>query len=288
MYEAKIYFSTENDEAHIRRSLIITILDQLPHSGYVESATEGNDESTLHEGPIVYYCEDLPTARMIQSQLQERIHIPLKISIQEIHDSSWTSCWQDDYAFLETEKFHITDTASQPYSDLKGQVHLKIDGGGVFGKGDHATTEACLRVIETITPTSNARCLDVGTGTGILALAAQKLGFSSIGTDIDQDCLNIAEENAKSNDEVCSWLLGDLPHRDLSEFELLICNILIPELFSVLPSFIHRCTPDGTLLLAGFPEHRNTEVIEHLRNLKFKCTDHLTIRGWSCLRFQRI
>ena len=285
MYEGLIYFDTNSEDEPIRRSLIIALLEPLPHCGFIESASEGYEASNLKHGPIVYYCNHEATAIHISEYVKSSCKIDLKIIIQEIKDQSWQQSWNQDHEFLSTDKFMIAESELHTPLVQPMKHHLIIEDGGVFGRGDHATTEACLKTLENISPIPGDLCLDVGTGTGILALAARKLGYQCVGTDIDAQCLITAERNGRLNSLDVAWVLGELPKSDLRQFQLIMCNILIPELYEVLPTLVQRLRPGGKLLLAGFPEHRNSEVTSKIKTYDLSQETCVTVRGWSCLAF---
>jgi len=93
----------------------------------------------------------------------------------------------------------------------EGRVNLKIDAGAAFGTGHHGTTVGCLEAFDTLLKTETFdKVLDVGCGTGVLAIAAAKTGSPiAVGTDIDEPSARIANENAENNDAKCDFFFAD-------------------------------------------------------------------------------
>ena len=125
-----------------------------------------------------------------------------------------------------------------------------------FGSGDHPTTRACLAGIARLAR-PGARCLDVGCGSGVLALAAVRLGMQATGVDTDAEAVRIAQENAERN-----GLAARFEHTRLEAltgtYELVVANIFAEVLVILAPALIARC--GGTMVLAGILADRAAMV----------------------------
>ncbi len=128
-------------------------------------------------------------------------------------------------------------------------INIRLDPGLAFGTGSHSTTRACLRWLERYV-TSGARVLDYGSGSGILAIAAMKLGAGeAIGVDIDPDAVAAARVNAARNDAAARFLD---PHAPLDFVaDLVVANILASPLQVLAPVLAAHCRPGGRIALAG-------------------------------------
>ena len=142
-------------------------------------------------------------------------------------------------------------------------INLRLDPGVAFGTGSHPTTHLCLQWLDTHVRNDD-RVLDYGCGTGILAIAAAKLGAASvIGTDIDPQAVESAAFNAEHNEVAAKFVLpGDLP---ADRYSLVVANILSNPLKLLAPALLGRVAPGGRLVLSGVLARQAEEVIEVYR-----------------------
>src|SRR3989304_4102674 len=140
-----------------------------------------------------------------------------------------------------------------------GEKIIEIDPGMAFGTGGHATTKMCLKAIlrlvkdKLLPPAHDNDILDVGTGTGVLAIAAMKLGFrKAVGIDIDRVAVDVAKKNARDNRAKVT--LSARPVETIrGRFSLVAANILAGELIRLSPPIKDRGRPGGWLILSGIP-----------------------------------
>jgi len=134
---------------------------------------------------------------------------------------------------------------------------LRIDPGMAFGTGGHETTRLCLELLEKIIDGGcqgeSPSLLDLGTGSGILAMAASRLGCGRIlALDIDPEAVEVARENLTLNDLGDAVECGTVPLESLDEnFDIILANILAEELVRLAPSLAARLNPGGALILSG-------------------------------------
>lgn len=196
-------------------------------------------------------------ARALQFKLGER---PLQW--QELVEQDWERAWLKDYEPIQfgqrlwvgPQDFSAPDSA---------QAKLFLDPGLAFGTGTHPTTYLCLEWLSDAT-IQDKTILDFGCGSGILALAALKLGAQSIiGTDIDPQALDASRENAKRNQidpKQCSWMLWPAEHSQDDTVDILIANILANPLIELAPILISFLKPGSMIVLSGVLEKQALEV----------------------------
>jgi ribosomal protein L11 methyltransferase len=139
-------------------------------------------------------------------------------------------------------------------------VNIALDPGAAFGTGSHATTQLCLEWLENNVMTGNSM-LDYGCGSGILAIAAARLGAGRlVGVDLDPDALRAAADNARRNGVSIRWL--DCAAPLAGRFDLVVANILAKPLCLLAPALVARIAPGGKIALAGVLESQIDGVVE--------------------------
>jgi ribosomal protein L11 methyltransferase len=176
-----------------------------------------------------------------------------RISVKEIHDQNWNEAWEKSIQPIKvTERIVIAPTW-QPYTPLPGELLLTIDPKMSFGTGYHETTRLVLKLMEKhLVP--GVTLLDVGTGTGVLAIAAIKLGAASaVGIDTDEWSYENAHENIRLNnvETAVQILQGDLASVPPRQFGMIVANIQRNVIAPLLPDLTARLLPGGMLLLSG-------------------------------------
>ena len=183
---------------------------------------------------------------------------------------------------LGTLLFIPSDAADTPDS-------VRLTDSSAFGTGHHPTTALCIEALEEIVSrNAPVSMLDVGTGSGILALAALKLGVSrAVGLDIDADALKIAAENASLNrvEHRLQLICGNLNLLD-GVWPLVVANLLPAPLIEMAPLLVRHLAPGGGLLLSGIPSSLEAEVAQPYLRLGMRLFRSESRGGWAMLEFQ--
>lgn len=162
--------------------------------------------------------------------------------------------------FEIAKNFRILPVDHEPSTD--GRIDL-IMQRGAFGSGEHETTKSCLEILEGLTTLQNSRLLDLGSGTGILAIAALKLGAAeAVCLDIDPQAVQTARINCEKNgvlDRTCHRT-GTLDTLQDTGFDLVLANIYGDILQDLAAALTHKVNPGGTLLLSGILWEHNFDV----------------------------
>jgi len=167
-----------------------------------------------------------------------------------------------------------------------GLIPLRLDPGAAFGSGSHPTTRMCVALLEeTVRP--GDRVFDLGCGSGILAIAALKLGaVSALGADIDPEAERMSPENAGRNGvaEQLSFRLGSVETADGAQFDLVTANILADVLVDLLgKGLAGTVAPGGALILSGIRAERETDIAEALGVAGFGVSERRSTDGWVAL-----
>jgi ribosomal protein L11 methyltransferase len=198
------------------------------------------------------------------------------LDFREAIEEDWEDMWKQHH-----HRIPISDTLtiSPPWEAQPGD--LIIPPGNAFGIGDHPTTRACLEAIDELTE-GLSTCLDVGCGSGILALAAARNGLSAEGIDTDPISVRAAEENASTNSLTVRFSTNTLSHFKTPR-DLIVANLFAEVLSEMAPELI-RLTGQH-LVLAGIMESKASSLMEiispHLTLVSANTTD-----GWTCLRYR--
>jgi ribosomal protein L11 methyltransferase len=203
-----------------------------------------------------------------RQRLEEALHWlgrlrPIEpLTVRQIAEADWENAWKRYFFVRHVGKRLVIVPSWRKYQPKAGEVVLDLDPGMAFGTGVHPTTRLCLHLLEQhLRP--GARVLDLGTGSGILAIAAAKLGATSVrAIDVDATAARVAAENVGRNTvgALVSVAQGELADVDAAErFDLILANINLRVIRAVLPDLAARLAPGGVAILSGvLREHEPT------------------------------
>lgn len=209
-----------------------------------------------------------------------------EMAVREIAEEDWLESWKAQFTPLRIGRFLVRPTWSDAPIPADA-IELVLDPGMAFGTGLHPTTQQCLEAVSTL-PLEARSLLDVGTGSGILAIAAAKRGASPVvAVDTDPLSIDAARENAERNRVAIPVGLGsaaDVPGR----FEFVLANIVAPVLQRIAGDLAARVAPEGMLVVAGIslPNERDTRAA--LAATGLRTTIDRTVRDdWVALAVRR-
>ena len=285
--------------------------DALLELGVLSVSVEDADEDTDQERPlygepglepkvfawnrnrvVALLPDDLEAANLVQLL---RDHSVLDVPeddwfVREVPDNDWVRLTQSQFGpiqvgdkILIVPSWHADDEITKQ-AQKDNKVCIQLDPGLAFGTGSHATTHLCLEwLAEHLSP--NQTVLDYGCGSGILAIAAQKLGAGHTdGVDVDAQAVLSTQANAENNQVmVHAQLPGDLQER---QYDVVVANILSNPLKILAPMLSARVKPGGYLILAGIFEWQTLEMQDAYK-------DYVALQpwrdreGWICLVAQK-
>lgn len=210
------------------------------------------------------FLEDASTADEVEAAVRataELASIEVTLSRDTLPAADWSEAWK---RFFHVE--HITDRITirpswEDYAAREGEVVITLDPGMSFGTGKHPTTRACLEFLDTLAVGDLSRpVLDMGCGSGILSIAAKKLGFTHVrGFDYDADAVVVAKENAALNEVVVPYETRDLAN-NLDQGAVILANILGPVLIEYAAEVTCAVLPGGALVASGILDSLYPEV----------------------------
>ena len=184
------------------------------------------------------------------------------------------------------KKFRITPPGQAEESDRIDLVMQR----GAFGSGEHETTESCLELLETLPGINGARVLDLGSGTGVLAIAALKLGAAhAVCVDIEPDAVETARINCELNglEEQVTHITGTLDLVSEEDFDLVLANIYGDILLMLAEPLAAKVKPGGTLLLSGILWEYNFDVRQAYERQGFEVIKNLMLDEFSTVLMKK-
>ena len=198
-------------------------------------------------------------------------------------EKDWNETWKKNFTPIDVGD-NLTIIPSWLQSATK-RIPIIIDPGMVFGTGHHETTRTCLSMIEKIARASNKRrFLDIGTGTGILAIGASRLGFEQVtAVDIDPLAVNAAHRNAEANSLINVEVLEGTIQTVSSRFDLITANLLVEILIGIAPELSDRLEPGGRAILSGLLLGQENSVIEAMASAGLTFQEKIIDGKWVSL-----
>jgi ribosomal protein L11 methyltransferase len=237
------------------------------------------------------FPNDADDARGIEARL--KAHDGLTVIVEKLADADWLAMSLSGLPPVRAGRFFVYGAHDQGIVP-NNTVNLKIDAGAAFGTGHHGTTVGCLVAFDELLKKERfERVLDVGCGTGVLAIAAAKTGSKvAVGTDIDQPSVRIANENAKLNMAdarfVHAFGLNDRKVRQHGPYDLVFANILAPPLVSLSQDIKNALSLGGVAILSGLLRTQERRVSAAYLSRGFRLERRIHRDAWSALVLRRM
>lgn len=247
-----------------------------------------NADKTIASISVFIPCEKSPTDAM--AFLRERFAasgIDAKFELIGVNEDDWANTWKAYYKPIRIGKHMVIVPAWERFEPEEGDIIVRMDPGMAFGTGTHETTRLVIEFLEKYVK-SGDRMLDVGTGSGILAICASKLGASECAAyDIDPVAVRVARDNiAESGLGNITCDVSDLLKQvslEGGQYDIVTANIVADIIIRLAPD-IGAYMKDGALLIAsGIISERKEEVLEVLLANKLDVTQILEDNGWCAI-----
>ena len=257
------------------------------------------DESILNaDKTIASVSVYLPAERSVPeciAFLRERFaetHLEdAKIETVGVNEEDWANSWKAYYKPIKIGDRLVIVPAWEKYEPAEGELIVRMDPGMAFGTGTHETTRLVIRMLEKYTQ-PGCRMLDVGTGSGILAICASRLGAGEcFAYDIDPMAVRVANENIKDSGlSNITCRVSDLLRQvdDSRPYDLICANIVADIIIRMTPD-VGRLMHENTVLLAsGIISERADDVVACFENNGFRIVERLVDNGWCGLAVMKI
>jgi ribosomal protein L11 methyltransferase len=257
------------------------------------SAVEQRDVSTMSTASqkgrveLIAGFDSAESRALAVDQLKRDFHERLRMTLVDEADGTWREGWREFFQPVILDTIQVIT----PWMDVpaKGGKPIVIDPGQAFGTGGHATTRLVLKMLEQRVASSKlpGRILDVGTGSGVLAVAAMKLGATEVvGIDIEEESVIAARENAKRND-IASGFTARLatPEQVEGTWPLVLANLQLDVFLKCAEAVANRVAEGGELFVSGILKEQVETCLELFPKLKPK--ERLEEDEWAALALRR-
>ncbi len=204
----------------------------------------------------------------------------------------WAENWKQHFSRIKVGSRLVIRPSWEDYLPLADEVSIQLDPGMAFGTGTHGTTLLCLEMIAELLeqPQPPRSLLDVGTGSGILALGAAALGCETVlANDIDPDACRVAQENVAINGYEGQIEITSKPLEELSgQFDLVVANILAEENVRLKHELLKHLQPGGWLVLSGILREKEQLVRDGFGDLPLRGFPTRLQDDWVCLTYRRV
>jgi ribosomal protein L11 methyltransferase len=209
----------------------------------------------------------------------------------EITDTGWAEKWKEHFHARKVGRRIVIKPSWETVTPAEGEVVVTVDPGQAFGTGAHETTRMCLRFIEDLYDLRNPprSVLDVGTGTGVLGIAAAILGAETVlGIDTDPVAVEAADRNGERNAVSGRFRAAGTPLAEVpGEYELVLGNLLAEILVDVAGALVARCAPGGHLVLSGVLAEKSGMVSDEFRRHGADRVSETIDGQWAALLLRR-
>jgi len=220
-----------------------------------------------------------------------RLGMSWRVAYRELDEQNWAESWKAFFWPQRIGRRIVVKPSWREFAPEPGDLVLDLDPGMAFGTGTHPTTSLCIELIEEhLAP--GASLLDVGTGSGILMLAAAKLGAGCLaGGDRDELAVRIAAENLRRNGvppETVCLAQGPLARPFRGSFDLVVANILTQVVLELVEDVPRVLKPTGTFICSGIIEENRGLVLSRLTAAGFEILEARGREGWVAIAAKQV
>lgn len=255
---------------------------EIAHIDLIDEELLGKDRAN---SVIHIYISECDNAAEALEFLKERLNaekIPFKVGNAQVEDTDWNENWKKYFHPIEIGEKLAVVPSWEKYENKDNRTILSIDPGAAFGTGTHATTSLCLQLLQGFVDNSTDM-LDIGCGSGILALASVLLGGkTAFGVDIDAQSVKTAKENAEINgiSDKANFAVGDLTEVVNGKYQVICANIVADVIIRLLPNVGEFMTEGGVLIVSGIIDIRKDDVLKAVYDNGFKIADEKYKDNW--------
>ena len=263
--------------------------EEIAHINLIDEELIAKDRTV---SVIHIYISECDNAAEALEFLKERLTaagIEYKAGSDGVNDSDWNENWKKYFHATEIGKRLTIVPSWEEYDNRENRVLLHIDPGAAFGTGTHATTSLCLELLQDYIKDGSAM-LDIGCGSGILAIASVLLGAeSAVGVDIDAQSVKTARENAEINgvSDRTEFIVGDLAEKVSGRFPVVCANIVADVVIRLLDGAEKYIADGGVLIVSGIIDIRENDVLEAAKKHGYEISQKRYRDNWCAFALRR-
>ena len=246
---------------------------------------------------VVTYLPVGPTTRSREGSIDVGVRLMAQLGpvsmlqSRDVDEADWQNAWREHFHILHVGSRTVIVPTWRSYSPSPGDVVIELDPGMAFGTGHHPTTTMCLAALEELV-SPGCSVLDLGCGSGILSIAAARLGASDVlALDMDATAAETAAANVRQNgvDAVVTVGEGTLPHLSLRPggYDIVVANISSTVIGDLAFSIARAARHDGTVVASGVLDHAKGPVVERLEEAGLSVEGVEVDGDWVALRLVR-
>ncbi len=213
----------------------------------------------------------------------------IRVETRRVAEEDWAESWKQFFKPRRIGHRLVVKPTWEEYETVPGDILLVLDPGQAFGTGDHPTTRGCLEILESL-DVMNKEVADIGCGSGILSVAAVKLGAKLVmAVDLDQPSVTSTVENAARNHVVVNVFKGKgfEPLPSEATFDIVVSNIISAAIISLAPDASLRVRPEGFWVVSGIISANWPDVMDAAKRAGFKMVRNQVEGEWVAAIFQR-
>lgn len=291
MSEIRLYITTTEKKADTALSLMT---DAFEEEGYAIATMEIDEKNDIWEASVYMFRVDEEEVSARFTALLAADFPDAEIKREELPDIDWIAKSLEGLKPVRAGRFVVHGSHDRGTA-RPGEISIEIDAGQAFGTGHHGTTAGCLEVINSVMRSRRVkRVLDLGTGSGVLAIAARKLSPAKVlATDIDPIATRVARENLRINGIASGIALETAPgfHSTAfgrhGPFDLIIANILARPLMRMAPQLAAQLTPGGDVILSGILASQRWKVLAAYNGAGLSHVRTIWREGWVTIHLAK-
>lgn len=212
--------------------------------------------------------------------------------LQRVGESDWAESWKEHFHVIRLGRQFVIKPGWRDYTPVAGDLVIEIDPGLAFGSGLHPTTRLCLEILEDM-PLAGQSLFDVGTGSGILALAGLRLGARPVrAVDVDDVAVRVARENFVRNGyepsneglpAIVEAAVGSASAAGGRQWDVVVANILAHVLVELMPALAAALAPEGQLVLSGIIAGQEAAVLAEAEACRLRLVERRQDEDWVAL-----
>ena len=291
MSEIRLYVTTTESKAEEILDLLSSVFGE---EDFAIGTTEIDEKKDIWEASIYMMAED-------EAEVHSRVEAALKASFPDarlerevIPDVDWVVKSLEGLKPVRAGRFLVHGSHDRD-KVRSGDIAIEIDAGQAFGTGHHGTTAGCLEVIDRVLRARKVRnALDLGTGSGVLAIAVRKLkDIPVLATDIDPIAVGVAAENVRRNGIASGIRTVTAPgfhstaFSENGPFDLIIANILARPLIKMAPQLVTHLAPGGSVILSGILASQRWKVLAAYNGAHLRHVRTIWRNGWVTIHLDR-